>query len=84
MTALPSRASAATNPTAPPAPAPQRVAHLAAVDGTASQPVAQPRSKPRLRSDQLFSAGTDEIEIEHGEALYRLRITSLGKLILTK
>lgn len=39
--------------------------------------------KPRLNSQQLF-AGTDEIEIAHGDALYRLRITSLGKLILTK
>jgi hemin uptake protein HemP len=28
--------------------------------------------------------GTNEIEIQHGEAIYRLRITSLGKLILTK
>lgn len=39
--------------------------------------------KPRLNSQQLFG-GTDEIEIAHGDALYRLRITSLGKLILTK
>jgi hemin uptake protein HemP len=29
-------------------------------------------------------AGANEIEIQHGEAIYRLRITSLGKLILTK
>ncbi|WP_325420070.1 hemin uptake protein HemP [Aquabacterium sp.] len=39
--------------------------------------------KPRLHSSALFG-GTDEIEIAHGDALYRLRITSLGKLILTK
>jgi len=37
----------------------------------------------RLRTESLF-AGANEIEIQHGEAIYRLRITSLGKLILTK
>jgi len=37
----------------------------------------------RVRTDKLF-AGAREIELEHGEAIYRLRITSLGKLILTK
>lgn len=25
-----------------------------------------------------------EVEIEHGQAVYRLRLTALGKLILTK
>lgn len=34
-------------------------------------------------SDQLFR-GNREIWIEHGEVQYRLRITSSGKLILTK
>lgn len=38
---------------------------------------------PRLRSTVLF-AGAPEIEIEHREKVYRLRQTSLGKLILTK
>jgi hemin uptake protein HemP len=37
----------------------------------------------RVRTDALFG-GANEIEIEHREAIYRLRITSLGKLILTK
>jgi len=37
----------------------------------------------RLRAESLF-AGANEVEIQHGEAVYRLRITSLGKLILTK
>ena len=37
----------------------------------------------RLSSDALL-AGMNEIEIEHGASIYRLRITSLGKLILTK
>lgn len=40
-------------------------------------------SARRWRSADLF--GRDhEIEIEHGQAVYRLRMTSLGKLILTK
>jgi len=37
----------------------------------------------RVSSQTLFS-GANEIEIEHKGALYRLRQTSLGKLILTK
>lgn len=37
----------------------------------------------RWRSSELF-AGSPEIEIEHGEAVYRLRRTDLGNLILTK
>ena len=36
-----------------------------------------------IRSDELF-AGANEVQIEHGGALYRLQRTSLGKLILTK
>jgi hemin uptake protein HemP len=37
----------------------------------------------RWDSKELF--GSDhEIEIEHGQSVYRLRLTSLGKLILTK
>jgi hemin uptake protein HemP len=37
----------------------------------------------RWRSTELFGPA-QEIEIEHGQAVYRLRRTSLGKLILTK
>ena len=37
----------------------------------------------RISSQTLFS-GTHEIEIEHKGSIYRLRQTSLGKLILTK
>jgi len=37
----------------------------------------------RWRSAELFGA-EHEVEIEHGAAVYRLRVTSLGKLILTK
>lgn len=47
-----------------------------------------PRTPPaatqrRWRSSDLFGTA-QEIEIEHGPAVYRLRQTSLGKLILTK
>jgi hemin uptake protein HemP len=67
--------------TAPP-PSPS----LAAVSTDRQAPRPRPatqQTKSRISSQALF-AGTDELEIEHGDALYRLRITSLGKLILTK
>lgn len=38
---------------------------------------------PRLRSSDLLS-GAREAIIEHGQEQYRLRLTSNGKLILTK
>lgn len=37
----------------------------------------------RIDSEALF-AGAVEVEIEHHAQVYRLRRTSLGKLILTK
>lgn len=37
----------------------------------------------RLSSAELLGSAR-ELEISHGDALYRLRLTSLGKLILTK
>lgn len=37
----------------------------------------------RLHSEQLFGQAR-EVEIAHGDAIYRLRRTALGKLILTK
>ncbi len=44
----------------------------------------EPRKPVRaLRSEALFD-GAHEVQIEHRGALYRLRLTSLGKLILTK
>jgi hemin uptake protein HemP len=42
-----------------------------------------PRDPRRLDSEQLFGAAR-EIEISHAGAVYRLRRTALGKLILTK
>lgn len=44
---------------------------------------ANPGVRHRYISEQLFGEHT-EVEIQHGESTYRLRLTSLGKLILTK
>lgn len=54
----------------------------AATEALASSPPAT-RTARRWRSADLFGA-EQEIEIEHGRAIYRLRRTALGKLILTK
>ena len=43
----------------------------------------RPANPIRISSQTLF-AGANEVEIEHKGARYRLRQTSLGKLILTK
>ncbi len=57
-------------------------ASAARAQATPGQPGASP-STPRWRSTELFGRA-HEIEIEHGQAVYRLRLTALGKLILTK
>jgi hemin uptake protein HemP len=44
---------------------------------------AQSDPPKRLNSRELLGA-SKEIEIVHGSQCYRLRLTSLGKLILTK
>ncbi len=49
----------------------------------AHAPLPHPGARPRYISAQLFGEHT-EVEIQHGESTYRLRLTSLGKLILTK
>ena len=46
-------------------------------------PFAAQRQRKRVSSQELL-ANEREIEIEHVGQLYRLRLTSLGKLILTK
>ena len=38
---------------------------------------------PPINSDSLLRGAT-EVRIEHRGSIYRLRLTSLGKLILTK
>ncbi|MCW5661618.1 MAG: hemin uptake protein HemP [Burkholderiaceae bacterium] len=40
-------------------------------------------SRPRVASTDILR-GNAEVEIDHRGTLYRLRVTSLGKLILTK
>ncbi|PXW96126.1 hemin uptake protein HemP [Sphaerotilus hippei] len=42
-----------------------------------------PSPVPRL-SSRVLLADAREVEIEHHGAIYRLRVTALGKLILTK
>lgn len=46
-------------------------------------PCALTANPPRVSSASLLRGGR-ELEIQHGDALYRLRLTALGKLILTK
>jgi hemin uptake protein HemP len=60
------------------------VPHPASTASVAFSPSTRPaRGVRRLPSASLLS-GDAEVEIEHGEAVYRLRLTALGKLILTK
>jgi hemin uptake protein HemP len=46
-------------------------------------PPPRPAQVRSITSEQLF-ADFSEVQIAHGDAVYRLRQTSLGKLILTK
>lgn len=50
--------------------------------GAALRPPA-PANTVKITSEKLF-AGALEVQIDHHGALYRLKKTSLGKLILTK
>lgn len=43
-----------------------------------------PECKPRRLAAQDILGGGSEAEIEHNGAIYRLRLTAQGKLILTK
>ena len=43
-----------------------------------------PPAVPRQWSSAVLLGGAGEVEIVHGAVVYRLRHTSLGKLILTK
>ena len=59
-----------------------------AVDVPARAPVSVAAGQPpahtlRIDSQQLF-AGAHEVQIHHHGAVYRLKQTALGKLILTK
>ncbi len=52
-------------------------------DPPVSTPTPLPHPARRWHSADLFGAARD-IEIVHGASVYRLRLTSLNKLILTK
>jgi len=64
-------------------PQPDTTAAAAAGASTLPTPVQYHSSQRRWRSTELLGSA-QEIEIEHGQAVYRLRLTALGKLILTK
>ena len=74
----PDRAQAAAAPHAPHVPHVPRVPHAPHAPHAPNEAPAR-----RWRSSELLGA-RQEIEIEHGAITYRLRLTSLGKLILTK
>lgn len=66
---------------------PPRALQAAAPDADPSmRSVALPTEivpRPRVPSTDILR-GNAEVEIDHRGTLYRLRVTSLGKLILTK
>ena len=53
-------------------------------DGRARPAPASRAPQVRLITSEALFADFPEVQIAHGDALYRLRRTSLGKLILTK
>ena len=75
----------AVTPTAPPASTRRRCAarHRRAPTRGAGAP-AHGRAVARDRRARRCSRGAAEVQIDHRGALYRLKQTSLGKLILTK
>lgn len=65
----------ATSPVSSPVASPASTAGLSAARASAA---------PRRLSSETLLADRREVEIEHAGQIYRLRVTSLGKLILTK
>lgn len=63
--------------------APIKTAPQAAVPQQSCEAPRSVGAARRWQSAVLFG-NEQEIEIQHGQAIYRLRQTSLGKLILTK
>lgn len=57
---------------------------IASSPSAALLPPAVPAPQRKRVSSQELLANEREIEIEHVGQLYRLRLTSLGKLLLTK
>jgi len=53
--------------------------------GQATTPHCGQASPPPARwTSEVLLAGAREVQIEHQGSIYRLRLTQLGKLILTK
>ena len=71
------------NPTPPSASLPL---HSGPAGGAAMPAALSPPAVPvrKRLSSQALLGNEREVEIEHAGQLYRLRLTSLGKLILTK
>jgi hemin uptake protein HemP len=65
------------------APAPSRPADVVRDAMPTRSPLSNALALRRIDSHELLGAA-HEIEIVHGNHLYRLRLTALGKLILTK
>lgn len=66
---------------------PQQRQPLALEPGSVAGPpavTAPPVAGRKRLSSQALLGNDREVEIEHSGQLYRLRLTSLGKLILTK
>lgn len=57
--------------------------HSGPAAAASTAPAGGPPERRRLSSQALLGAER-EIEIDHAGQIYRLRLTSLGKLILTK
>lgn len=70
-----------THTSTEPASAPPSLANESAL--SAMHLAVDSHSRKRINSKTLLG-NEREIEIEHGGQLYRLRLTALGKLILTK
>ncbi len=68
--------------TSPPAPGNATPASPLA-DASASAQTTHGNAPGQWSSHQLFGS-RQEVQIAHGDSVYRLRITALGKLILTK
>lgn len=54
------------------------------LDGAPQQAAVSTVAPRRRLNSQALLGNEREVEIEHSGQLYRLRLTSLGKLILTK
>lgn len=52
--------------------------------GSAAHHLAPQSPPPRTLTSRTLLDGANEVQIEHYGSVYRLRLTALGKLILTK